>query len=156
MKLRKKLEEMFREVPRHSEPTTDKEILRQSIMAELDATNLYEFLAPKAKDRRIRTVLLDIAREEKTHIHEFEELLEMIDKEYDEEEENAEEELKKMKIRMTEATDMQKLHSEIKQFFIDNPNPSDKEVHAKAQEMGVDEHEFERHIYMILSSMLKR
>ena len=50
MKLRKKLNELFRETPKFNEPTPDKELLRQSIIAELDAVNLYEFLANKAKD----------------------------------------------------------------------------------------------------------
>ena len=99
MKFRDKLNETMKKIPQHGEATTDKEILRQSIIAEMDATNLYEFLARKAKDRRVKKVLLDVAREEKTHIHEFEELLEMIDKEYKEEEEQAEEELEKMGIK---------------------------------------------------------
>lgn len=57
---------------------------------------------------------------------------------------------------LTEQMDMQELHQKIKKFFMDNPNPSDKQVHAYAQELGINEHEFERHIYMILSSMLNR
>ena len=100
MKLRKKLNELFRETPKFNEPTPDKELLRQSIIAELDAVNLYEFLAKKAKDWRVKKVLLDVAKEEKTHIHEFEELLESLDKEYKEEEEHAEEELEDMGINV--------------------------------------------------------
>lgn len=99
MKLRDKLNELFRNTPEHNEPVTNKEILRQAIIAELDAINLYEFLAKKTTDRRIRKVMLDVAKEEKTHTHEFEELLEMIDKEYHEEEDHAEEELDNMGIK---------------------------------------------------------
>jgi len=99
MKLRDKLNELFRELPKYNEPVRDKEILRQSIIAELDAVNLYEFLADKAKNRNVKKILLDIAREEKTHIHEFEKLLSMLDKEYTEEEEHAEEELDNMGIK---------------------------------------------------------
>lgn len=99
MKLRDKLNELFRELPKYDEPAKDKEILRQSIIAELDAVNLYEFLANKANNRYVKKILLDIAREEKTHIHEFEKLLSMLDKEYTEEEEHAEKELDDMGIK---------------------------------------------------------
>lgn len=99
MKLRDKLNELFRETPKFNEPVQDVEILRNAIIAELDAVNLYQFLARKSRDWRVKKVLLDVAKEEKTHIHEFEELLEMLDKEYKEEEENAESELENMGIK---------------------------------------------------------
>ncbi len=53
----------------------DKEILRAGIMAELDAVNLYEQLAAMTRKEEIRKILLDIAREEKTHVGEFQALL---------------------------------------------------------------------------------
>jgi len=53
----------------------DREILRLGLIAELDAINLYEQLAAATDDGTIRKVLLDIAREEKTHVGEFLELL---------------------------------------------------------------------------------
>lgn len=53
----------------------DKEILRLGMIAELDAVNLYEQLAAKTEDKRIKRTLLDIAKEEKTHIGEFQALL---------------------------------------------------------------------------------
>jgi rubrerythrin len=53
----------------------DKEILRAAIMAELDAVNLYEQMAALARKEEIRKILLDIAREEKTHVGEFQALL---------------------------------------------------------------------------------
>lgn len=43
--------------------------------AELDAISLYEQLAALTKDRQIKKTLLDIAKEEKTHVGEFEALL---------------------------------------------------------------------------------
>jgi rubrerythrin len=49
----------------------DKEILRAGIIAELDAINLYEQMAAMTKDRNIKNILLDIAKEEKTHVGEF-------------------------------------------------------------------------------------
>jgi len=49
----------------------DKEILRTGIIAELDAINLYEQMAAMAKDNDIKKILLDIAKEEKTHVGEF-------------------------------------------------------------------------------------
>jgi rubrerythrin len=49
----------------------DKEILRAGIIAELDAINLYEQMASLAQNPHIKEILLDIAREEKTHVGEF-------------------------------------------------------------------------------------
>jgi rubrerythrin len=49
----------------------DKEILRTGIIAELDAINLYEQMAAVAKNNDIKKILLDIAKEEKTHVGEF-------------------------------------------------------------------------------------
>lgn len=58
-----------------SEEDIDKEILRAAIIAELDAVNLYEQMANLTKDDSIKAVLLDVAKEEKTHIGEFQALL---------------------------------------------------------------------------------
>lgn len=60
---------------------TDKEICRVGMIAELDAVSLYEQLAAEAKSDKIRKILLDIAKEEKTHMGEFQALLLEIDKE---------------------------------------------------------------------------
>jgi rubrerythrin len=59
----------------------DKEILRAGIIAELDAINLYEQMAAMTQNEDIRKVLLDIAKEEKTHVGEFQTLLLQLDKE---------------------------------------------------------------------------
>ncbi len=59
----------------------DKEILRSAIIAELDAINLYEQMADMTRNGNIKKVLLDIAREEKTHVGEFHILLLAEDKE---------------------------------------------------------------------------
>lgn len=53
----------------------DLEILRLAIIAELDAVNLYEQLAAATENETIREVLLDVAKEEKTHVGEFQTLL---------------------------------------------------------------------------------
>jgi rubrerythrin len=53
----------------------DREILRVAIIAELDAINLYEQLAAATDNENIRKVLLEVAREEKTHVGEFQALL---------------------------------------------------------------------------------
>ena len=59
----------------------DKEILRAAIIAELDATNLYEQMANLTQSQMLKKVLLDIAREEKTHVGEFQTLLLKLDEE---------------------------------------------------------------------------
>ncbi|HXK31993.1 MAG TPA: demethoxyubiquinone hydroxylase family protein [Candidatus Paceibacterota bacterium] len=53
----------------------DKEILRVGMIAELDAVSLYEQLAAMTDKEDIKKILLDIAKEEKTHVGEFETLL---------------------------------------------------------------------------------
>ena len=63
----------------------DKEILRAALIAELDAINLYEEMAALTNDNNIKTVLLDVAKEEKEHVGEFQTLLLMFDKEQVEE-----------------------------------------------------------------------
>ncbi len=60
---------------------TDREILRVGIIAELDAVNLYEQMAAATENSAIRKVLLDVAKEEKTHIGEFLALLLRLDAE---------------------------------------------------------------------------
>lgn len=59
----------------------DKEILRAGIIAELDAVNLYEQMAAQTKNEAILATLLDIAKEEKTHVGEFQALLLQLDQE---------------------------------------------------------------------------
>ncbi|HDD69621.1 MAG TPA: rubrerythrin [Candidatus Bathyarchaeota archaeon] len=59
----------------------DMEILRASIIAELDAINLYEQFAAATNNKLLKKVLLDIAKEEKTHVGEFQALLLEMDKE---------------------------------------------------------------------------
>jgi len=58
----------------------DKEVLRVGIIAELDAINLYEQLAESTGNSDIKKVILDIAKEEKTHVGEFQTLLLKLDK----------------------------------------------------------------------------
>jgi len=60
---------------------TDKEILRVGMIAELDAISLYEQRAQAPENKEIKNILLDIAKEEKTHLGEFQALLLKIDKE---------------------------------------------------------------------------
>ena len=59
----------------------DREILRTGMIAELDAVNLYEQMAALTQNEHIRKALLDIAREEKTHVGEFQALLLKLDEE---------------------------------------------------------------------------
>jgi rubrerythrin len=71
-----------------------KEILRSSIIAELDAINLYEQMAEMTQNKNIRKLLLDVAREEKTHVGEFQTLLLMEDKEQEKELKEGQKEVK--------------------------------------------------------------
>ena len=63
----------------------DKQILRAGIIAELDAINLYEQMSALTMNENIRTMLLDVVKEEKTHVGEFQAVLLGIDKEQERE-----------------------------------------------------------------------
>jgi rubrerythrin len=84
------------ELDRIDEEDLDKQILRLAIIAELDAINLYEQLASMTEDENIRTILLDVAREEKTHVGEFMALLLNLDEEQVEELEAGKEEVEEI------------------------------------------------------------
>ncbi len=63
----------------------DKQILRVGMIAELDAVSLYEQMAAMTQNENIKKVLFDIAKEEKTHLGEFQSLLLKEDKEQERE-----------------------------------------------------------------------
>jgi len=79
-----------------SDENSDKEILRWGIMAELDAINFYEQMAEKAKDPNIKKVMLEVAKEEKEHVGEFQTMLFEKDKEQVEEYEEGKKEVEEM------------------------------------------------------------
>ena len=74
----------------------DKEILRAGIIAELDAINLYEQMAAMTDNENIKKILLDIAKEEKTHVGEFQALLLRKDRQQVEELEHGKEEVEEL------------------------------------------------------------
>ncbi|HYC20139.1 MAG TPA: ferritin family protein [Candidatus Bathyarchaeia archaeon] len=74
----------------------DREILRASIIAELDAINLYEQMASLARSEAIKANLLDVAKEEKTHVGEFQALLLQIDSEQADELEHGKHEVEEL------------------------------------------------------------
>jgi rubrerythrin len=74
----------------------DREILRAAIIAELDAISLYEQMANMTRNKNIRKLLLDVAREEKTHVGEFQALLLIEDKEQGKQLEEGKEEVEEL------------------------------------------------------------
>lgn len=84
------------DLARIDEEDLDRQILRIAIIAELDAINLYEQLASLTEDENLRAVLLDVAREEKTHVGEFLEMLLRKDEEQIEELETGREEVEEI------------------------------------------------------------
>jgi rubrerythrin len=88
---------MLADLPRRLEKVKkedlNKEILRMGMIAELDAVNLYEQMAAMTDSEDIRKILLDIAKEEKTHVGEFQALLLEADKEQVKELENGKREV---------------------------------------------------------------
>lgn len=79
-----------------SKETLDQEILRVAIIAELDAINLYEQLAALTDNADLKKVFLDIAKEEKTHVGEFQEMLLRLDKQQVEELAHGKEEVEEL------------------------------------------------------------
>lgn len=80
-----------------SDENVDKEILRAGIIAELDAINFYEQLAAKAKNPLVKKVMLEVAKEEKEHVGEFQTILFELDPEQVEEFEEGKKEVEEMK-----------------------------------------------------------
>jgi rubrerythrin len=78
------------------EEKLDREILRVAVIAELDAINLYEQLAAATDNKVLKEILLDVAKEEKTHVGEFQTLLLKIDKEQVEELKKGQEEVEEL------------------------------------------------------------
>ena len=74
----------------------DKQILRTAILAELDAINLYEQMANLTENKNLKMVLLDVAKEEKEHVGEFQYLLLKHDPQQQVELEEGKEEVKKL------------------------------------------------------------
>ena len=74
----------------------DKQILRTAILAELDAINLYEQMANLTDNKNLKMVLLDVAKEEKEHVGEFQYLLLKHDPQQQKELEEGKEEVKEL------------------------------------------------------------
>ena len=74
----------------------DKEALRLAVIAELDAISLYEQLANMVQKDDLRKVFLEVAREEKTHVGEFQALLLKYDVEQAKELEKGREEVEEL------------------------------------------------------------
>ncbi len=79
-----------------SEEMSDREILRFGLAAELDAINFYEQMAEYTDDEHIKEVLLDVAKEEKEHVGEFQTMLLEKDPQQVEEMEEGKEEVMEM------------------------------------------------------------
>jgi len=94
------VEKMLSEIPVKLENVTkknlDREILRLAMIAELDAISLYEQLAAATDNKSIKKVLFDVAKEEKTHVGEFQTLLLKEDKQQVEELEKGKEEVEEI------------------------------------------------------------
>lgn len=91
---------MFGQVPINLEKLSKEhinmEILRIALIAELDAINFYEQMAAYTDDDHIKKVLLEVAKEEKEHIGEFQTLLLRLDKEQVEEMEEGRKEVEEL------------------------------------------------------------
>lgn len=63
--------------------SSDEIMLRQAIIAEYDAVNLYEQMAKSTSNPKLKKLFLDVAEEEKVHIGEFEAMLDKTDKSHE-------------------------------------------------------------------------
>lgn len=80
-----RLTEMMSTIPSEKGDNVDAQILRAGIISEFDAITLYEQLASVAYDEDLKKTLLDIAKEEKVHVGEFQSLLLKLDPGYESE-----------------------------------------------------------------------
>ena len=74
----------------------DNVILRAAIIGEMDAINLYEQMAALTDNEDIRKVMLDIAKEEKTHVGELQTMLLRLDQEQAQELEQGKKEVQEL------------------------------------------------------------
>jgi len=92
----KALNELFIKLGELSNSKKGKErdiaIARLAMIAELDAVNLYEQMIQYVTDADLKTILQDIANEEKVHSSEFEYILSDLDPQWEEFEDEGEEE----------------------------------------------------------------
>lgn len=79
-----------------NEKERNKQILRFAVIAELDAINLYEQMAEMTGDSDLKAVLLDVAKEEKEHVGEFQTLLLQHDEEQAKELKDGEKEVREL------------------------------------------------------------
>lgn len=95
-----KLNEIFIEFDQATKlqagPTRDAQMLRLSMVAELDAANLYEAMIPFMSNRVAKKILQDVANEEKVHAGEFEYALSKVDPDWEQYEDEGEEEAEEM------------------------------------------------------------
>jgi len=77
-------------------PQKDITMLRLSMIAELDASNLYDRFAEITSNDNISKLMLSVSHEEKVHAGEFETLLEEYDQSYEKAEEEGEKEVEDM------------------------------------------------------------
>lgn len=88
-----KIPEDLSKVPKEQ---IDMEILRLGMVAELDAVSFYEQLTAMTENQDVKKILVDIAKEEKTHIGEFQTMLLKLDKEQVEELEKGKKEVEEL------------------------------------------------------------
>lgn len=84
------------DIKKSSPEEINRAILRAGMIAELDAVSFYEQMAAMTDSEDIKKVLLNIAKEEKTHIGEFETMLFKIDQEQVSENEAAKKEIEEL------------------------------------------------------------
>jgi rubrerythrin len=91
---------MMSEIPKSLSKVRQEEINKAiasvGMIAELDAVNLYDQMAAMATDHDLKKVLEDIAKEEKTHLAEFETILLRLDKDQVEENEKGKKEVEEL------------------------------------------------------------
>lgn len=79
-----------------SDVSSDFEKIRLSIIAELDAINLYEQFRENTDNEDLKGALSHIIEEEKHHVGELQELLDIVDTEQNEQSSKGKEEIQKM------------------------------------------------------------
>jgi len=88
---------MLSDIPKKiDKKNLDNQIARAGMIAELDAVSLYEQLAAMTSNEALKKVLLSVAKEEKTHIGEFQALLLKGDKEQAKELESGKKEVREL------------------------------------------------------------
>ena len=115
------------------------EAVRLAVIAELDAINLYLQQARRIHDEKVRSVFLDIAKEEKTHVGEFLAVLEMLD----------EEQISELKKGFQEVAELTGYEAKLEPNLESDGNGFEKDLEDKVKHFAAEARTFRKKLHVV-------